>query len=99
MPEGLVGQPAKDSISIVAVATVPATPVINGVRAEFENSFVRSAELSDAGQVEVVKSAECREVREEGSSLSHVKALCAVCMTTSINGKLRPLSWTTTHTI
>ena len=51
MPEGLVGQPAKNSISIVAVTAALATPVINGVRAALENSFVRSDELIDAGQV------------------------------------------------
>ena len=61
--EGFVGERADDGIANDPVATAPSAPVIGRVGPALQDRFVPGDVLADAGQVEGVESAECREVR------------------------------------
>ena len=90
--EGFVGQLADDGVANDPVATAPTAPVISSVGPAFQDGLVPGDVLADAGEVEGVESAECREVRGRESRLGHVEVFRMDCVRTSIIGRPRRLS-------
>ena len=90
--EGFVGQLADDGVANDPVATAPTAPVISSVGPAFQDGPVPGDVLADAGEVEGVESAECREVRGRESRLGHVEVFRMDCVRTSIIGRPRRLS-------
>lgn len=77
--ETFVGKTAQDSVSDIAVATASTTPVVCCVGVTFQHCIVSGGVLAGAGEVEVVESAKCREVRGRESRLGRRGIPCELC--------------------